>query len=466
MPDPVRDQPVLLFFDAPIPGRRHDRRGAVGMSGARQGRRFTPRRAGAGIRVIAGYASSMVLLAAASLSAIPAMVSASGATVWGMIAVGQSIGGVGATIIGYGWGLSGPAMVARSGPVEQRTEYAESALAKMALAVPVIAVACLLAWFVGGELGIYSAVGALSMGSVGLTANWFFVGLGRPFGLLLFETVPRVIGTVVGIAFMRTGSDALVGIVWQLNGMLMAFLVCSVWILRPWRRGALSSIRRRPTRLVLGAQRHGVVSTVISSLYASLPIVIVSVVAPIAQPTYAVVEKVQRQVIVGLGPFVTFLQGWVPRAPRGGVIARVRTGLVAASVFSALLGAGMLIVAPELVGWLGNGQITPSFLTLTLMSVITGVSLYESVVSKACLAALGRLDVVAKYTAISSLVGLPLVALGAFLAGAPGALGGILAGLVLRLLLELFGLRSAMRSVGVVTPTSLRNPSIEVEETP
>jgi O-antigen/teichoic acid export membrane protein len=167
---------------------------------------------------------------------------------------------------------------------------------------------------------------------------------------------------------------------------------------------------------------------------------------------YAVVEKVQRQVIVGLGPFVTVLQGWIPRArTESDLHRRVRQGTLATAIFSVALGSLMLAVAPRLIQWLGGGVIRPSFVVLTLMATITAVSLFESVASKACLSALGRLDVVAKSTAIGSIVGLPLVAVGALTLGALGALIGIFIGLALRLVLECVGMRTAMANDAPVT---------------
>ena len=128
---------------------------------------------------------------------------------------------------------------------------------------------------------------------------------------------------------------------------------------------------------------------------------------------------------------------------------------MATAVFAAALGLLMLAAAPELIRWLGGGLIKPTFAILTLMATITAVSLFESIVSKAALSALERLDIVAKSTAIGSLVGLPLVAVGALTLGALGALVGILAGLVLRVILELVGMRSAMASIR----TTLSGPS-------
>lgn len=405
-------------------------------------RRFT--RARAGLSKITGYAISMVVLAVVSLVAIPSMVTASGASAWGMIAAGQSIGGVAAVVIAYGWGVSGPAAIARGAGAGRLREYAESVVCKTLICLPFGAAAFAIGWAIGGDYGIFAACGALSTASVGLTANWWFVGLSQPYRLLSFETVPRVAGTVVGILLMESGASALVGVLCQLAGMLAAFIVCTLWILRPWHLRALRGIQRRPVRQVLGAQRNGLATTVMSSLYASTPIVLVSLIAPGAQPVYAVVEKVQRQVIVGLGPFVTVMQGWIPRAAGTALFGRVKRGMVVAIIGAVLLGALMFFAAQELVAWLGGGLIHPTVPTLLLMSVITAVSLVESVASKACLPALDRLDVAAKATAISALVGLPLVAIGAVLAGASGALSGILTGLLLRLLLEIWGMHSAM----------------------
>ncbi|GAA3887022.1 hypothetical protein GCM10022381_31340 [Leifsonia kafniensis] len=423
-------------------------------------RRF--RRVTTGLSKITGYALSMILLAVVSLMAIPSMVTASGAAAWGMIAAGQSIGGVAAVIIAYGWGMSGPAAIARADAPGRLREYAESVVCKLLICLPFGAAAFAIAWAVGRDYALFAACGALSTASVGLTANWWFVGLSQPYRLLVFETVPRVAGTFVGILLMEAGASALVGVLWQLIGMLAAFVVCTLWILRPWRLRALRRIERRPVGTVLAAQRNGLTSTVVSSLYAATPIVLVSLIAPGVQPVYAVVEKVQRQVIVGLGPFVTVLQGWIPRARGAELLVRVKRGMIAATIGASILGILMFVAAQELVAWLGGGLIHPTIVTLLLMSVITAVSLVESVASKAALSALNRLDVAAKATSISAIVGLPLVALGALLAGASGALSGILAGLSLRLLLELLGMQKAMAHSEAQSRSVSIDPEVEV----
>src|SRR6478609_611747 len=115
----------------------------------RPGPRFG--RTKAGLSKIFGYSISMVLLAVASLVAIPAMVHASGAAAWGAIAAGQSIGGVAAVIIAYGGGLSGPAVIARADAGGRLKEYLESVAVKLSLCLPIGGAAFAVAWLVGRD---------------------------------------------------------------------------------------------------------------------------------------------------------------------------------------------------------------------------------------------------------------------------------------------------------------------------
>lgn len=388
-----------------------------------------------------GFALSMLLLAVASLVVIPAMVYASGAEAWGVIAAGQSIGAVAAVLVAFGWGMSGPARVARADEIGRLNEYSDALVAKLIIFLPVGAAAFTVAWLIGGDFPAYAALGALSAASIGLTANWYFVGMAQPYTMLLVETVPRVAGTVVGIGLMLTGSSALVGLFCQLAGMVAAFIACSLLILRPWDRRRLRRVQRRPLLAVLAEQRHGLSSSVVSASYAAAPIVIVGLVAPAVLPVYAIVDKVQRQINAALAPYVTVLQGWVPRGKADAVLDRARRALAVSAVGGAVLAVVLLIVAPALLDWLGRGEIQPPYAALILMSVIVAVNMLESVASKACLSALGRLDVAARATLIATAVGLVLIVFGVFFWGVLGALSGILAGLLLRILLELLGMR-------------------------
>lgn len=408
-----------------------------------------------GLSKVFGFGLSMLLLAIASLVAIPSMVAASGPVAWGMIAAGQGVGAVASTAVAYGWGMSGPAKIAHSDRSGRMTEYAESVVCELIILVPSGLVAFAVAWLIGRDYGLYAGVGALSTATVGLTANWYFIGRSQPYALLLGETLPRIAGTGVGILLMSTGASALIGVLWQLLGMVAAFLVCTVWILKPWDSYSRQLIRRRPMRTVFAAQRHGVTATLLSSIYAAAPIAIVTVVAPSIQPVYAVIDKVQRQINVGLSPFTVVMQGWIPRAAIGQLAARTRKALLVSLVVALVIGGSILIMSGELVDWLGRGRIHPPVLALVLMASITAVYVFESVVGKAALPAVGKLGTAAKATVVGTAVGLPLVAAGAYSFGAEGALAGILIGIVLRLAFELLSIGGAARTADAAAYVTL-----------
>lgn len=393
-----------------------------------------------------GFGLSMLILAIGSLIAIPSMVTASGPRAWGMVASGQAIGAIAAVAIAWGWGMSGPAAIARADEGDRLTEYASSVVCRLVIAPPICAVAFGLAWAVAGRHGLVAGVGALSTATVGLTANWYFVGLARPYALLFGETVPRIAGTVVGIVLMQTGSSALIGVLWQLIGMVGAFVVCSLWILAPWDRSRRAMTSVRPVRETLWGQRNGFAATILSAVYSALPITLVTVLAPGLQPEYAVLDKVQRQVNAGLAPFTVVMQGWIPRGAARRLGGRIRTGLALSLTSAVALAAVMIAVSRELIHWLGGGTIVPSWQATAVMVAITGVYLFEQTVSKAALPSLGLVGVAARATLIGMVVGLVLVVVGLLAWGIVGALFGVLSGIIVRAVIGLIAIRRAPAS--------------------
>lgn len=401
----------------------------------------TMRAISGGMSRMAGFATSMLLLAAASLIAIPAMVAASGPRAMAAIVAGQAIGAVAAVVIAYGWVVTGPAQIARGDRETRLSEYVRSLTLRLTLLLPVAGLAALIAWLVARDFAWFAALGCLSAATIGLTANWYFVGLSRPILLLLFETLPRVAGTTIGIVLMYRGAEADAGLWGMLGGMLGAFALSSLWIVASgtrapgWWRPTTSVFR------ILREQIHGVSASAVSAVYAALPIVIVGFVALPVQPGFALLDKFQKQVNAALTAYVSVMQGWVPRAAGASLHQRIRQALLVTAAGSALLAAGIALLGAPVVEWLGNGQIPVSGLAIALMGAVVGMALLGAVLTSACLVALGKLAYMARVTAISSVVGLVLVALLAPQWGVVGAEAGVLAGFTVRVLLGLRALK-------------------------
>ena len=383
-----------------------------------------------------GFGLSMLVMTVASLAAVPGMIAADGKAAWGAIALGQTIGTAGGVVTGYGWGLFGPAEVAGAAATERRVGYLESILARMALLLPVGLVAASLAFVLAPGRPVFAAVGAVSATSTGLTAAWYFVGLTRPYAMLVLETIPRAGGTAAGIALMGLGHSAVTLPGCTCVGMIAGFAMSTAWVFRSTAREGAERVRPRSLRVVLSSHWHGVATHFAMATCAAAPLMIVSTVAPAVQPAFALADKVQTQTNVGLGPARAVLQGWVPRATGSARARRARTALLVSAGFAIAVGAGMVALAPGLMRWLGNGQISLSWAVVFLVAACCALTFFVRSFELVALAPFERLDVAARAIIANSIVGLPTVALGAVFLGTIGALGGVLVGLLMCVLIE------------------------------
>ncbi|MFI5509952.1 hypothetical protein ACIA48_21000 [Mycobacterium sp. NPDC051804] len=390
-------------------------------------------------------------MALASLAAIPAMVAADGRVAWGAIVVGQAVGGVAAVVVGYGWGVFGPARIANQSATVRRVEYIEAIRAELALLIPISAIAAGIACVLAPDAKELAAFGAIAITSVGLTPQWYYVGVGKPYTMLVLDTFPRAGGTTVGIVLMHAGHSALTGLIGMLSGVLAGFVISTVWVLRSTVREGAELRRPRTLRTVLSAHRHGIASSLCAAVYYSAPLMIVSVIAPGIQPSFALADKIQTQAASALSPASTVLQGWVPRATGAALVGRIKAALVAGSAFAVVIGICAAVLIPPLANWLGNGQISLSIATVGLMSACIAVAFIERVVEVAALAPVHRLDAITRAIVISGLIGAPMVALGAMYAGTTGALVGVLSSLVLCVGIECLECARTTRELGNTT---------------
>jgi O-antigen/teichoic acid export membrane protein len=400
-----------------------------------------------GLAKLLGFGLSVIVLGVAGLLVIPAMVSASGAEAWGAIAVGQIMGTVGSFVVSYGWKISGPTKVARVDATERRREFFDSIRVRLTLLLPVGAVTVAVTSLVAHTHHGLAGAGAVSALVLGLTNQWYFAGVAKPYAMLLLETVPRVIGSFVGIALMYMGETAMTGLICITLGMAVGFVSGCVWVwLSTGRAGAVHA-PRRPIATILRDQAKSTVPSLVSAVYLAVPVTMVSLVAPSAVPTYALADKINRQSSQGLAPIITVLQGWVPRGKDGMLTRRAHAAFVAVLVIAVVLVAGFIVVGPLLFRWLGDGQIIAPTPIVVLTALLIGTYLLDQILGRVVLVAFDKIGVIARANVASAIVGLPLALLGALVFGAQGALFGVLAGVVVRVAIELWGYLAERRSV-------------------
>ena len=362
------------------------------------------------------------------------MIDASGIQPWAAAATGQAIGSIGFVLVGLGWGVTGPASVAAANASVRRREYFESVEAKLFVLTPVVVVGLLVVWIVVPSYWAYGAGGFFSTSLIGLTGNWYFTGTGQAWLLVMLETVPRVAGTVVGIAAMLAWNlPALTCLVGTAFGGVLATLVETQYIHRHVAPEKSTKLEMRKVGPIVRSQFHAVTIGVSGAAYGSLPIVLVSQINSSSLAAFAILDKTQKQMVTASAPMFNVLQGWVPQAGRR---ERIRKRAGVAIVLGATVGA-VAVLAFALMGrWaldvLSRSTVDVSMGAAVATGFATALYILDSIVGRAALVPLGEVRKLLTMTLAGSVVGLGLVALLSLNFGATGAMVGFSAGLGLR----------------------------------
>jgi O-antigen/teichoic acid export membrane protein len=385
------------------------------------------------------------LLAITSLWFVRSAVGVSSLDTWASVAVGQTLGALGAILVGYGWSISGPTRIAGQTPEDRVGEYADALRIRL-LVLPLAALAVLLGLAIipSIEIGV-AFIGALPVLVVAISANFYFVGTASPMLLFVLETLPRTVGTAAAAILMSATVLGVVGgIAVQLAGAILAIACSAIFILRArigdvFRRRDRGS--PRTTVALLMRQRAGILSAILVNFYGGAPILIVSFVAPWALAQFSIVDKLTKQLLAGSSPVTAVLQGWVPKAGAAQLRVRARQAMIISWCVSLVVGALVGVASSPILHWISAGQYTPPVSTQALMGAFVGLFLVQNAVSFSSLAALGRLALVNKSLAVCAPVGLVLVAVLCPAFGVDGALLGVCAGI---------GVSAIWQSLGVV----------------
>lgn len=385
-----------------------------------------------------GYMLGTILLAASSLMMIRSMVGAAGGTAWAEVATGQAVGGIAATVVGYGWALTGPSAIgSTTDPWVRWCEYAGSMSVK-GLLFPIAALVAISVSVGLTGCSWYSALGALNASMLGLASDWLYVGEGKAYALLLFETMPRCLFSAAAILVMHLGADAALGLAVQSMGVAIAVLASGAraWLLYYRNRKVPVCQPRAGVLHLLRTRGAGLISYSMNSLFLAVPVVSVNLLAPSALAVFALNDKLQKQAIAGVQPMVAVVQSEVVRVDFEARIERIRrlqwlVWVVALGLFLGLCSTGAYVF-----DWMGKGQISVGRFDVATFSGIVVLAFLDSVLARAFLASLNRTSSIAWTSGVGFGVGLVLIfALGALL-----GYRGVLLGVFATYLVRVFGL--------------------------
>lgn len=402
-------------------------------------------------RKLASYSASLAVGAVINVVTIPLIISSAGASLWAEFAVAQAIGTIVSLVAAAGWGLTGPADVVRRGTRDRGLHFLESSWARMYLFIALLPLACVaLALFRPTNLPMSLVMLlAVSFGSLG--ASWYFIGESSPGRLFWIDTMPRVIGSVLGVTLLAITRDAWWYVALYAVGAFATVVVPVITI--PRRTGVgygeVSLAPRRSIALLV-EQRAAMLTAASTAIQINLPIVLVASVAPRALIEYALAEKVYKFAQNALSPVVQVVQGWRMEFGDAQHRQRLQQIMLSVSAFGLLLGAGVALLLPLASRYLSAGRAEISWSVSIAFGAGLAVVTLSRVVSYAFLMALGARREVARGAVVSTVVGLPAVALFAFLFGAAGAAWALTLSEAAALAYQLVVLKRELRTVTLI----------------
>lgn len=397
-----------------------------------------------GAFALGSYGMSVAISAVVTLLTIPVVVAHSGASAWASLAVGQAVGTGAAILIGFGWGTTGPTLIARADPDDRGSLYVRSLQARAVLFLPLAVVATVAAFAFSPSAQLESSITALAYAATGLLAGWFFTGAAEPVRFLALDTLPRVLGLALGALALIGGTHLVVLPILQLLGVA-AGVCASAWLVGR-RPGAWSSFELRQSVAVLRSQSHGFVIALVAAGYASIPLSLVSLLAPGSLPVYALLDKLLRFATTAYSPVLQFLQGWVPAAPSARLLTRIRKALVLGLAMAVVGGLAFVFLAPLFMRALSHGEIRPD----SGIQIAFGVGLACMVLSQisglVCLLALGGSKALARLSVWSFAFGMTVLLLALLAGGVLGAAWGLAAAEILTAALQIRLLYRSVKS--------------------
>lgn len=393
-----------------------------------------------------GFVALPVLGIITPLLALPTISSLYGSAAWASIAIGQSVGGVAATVIELGWAWNGPMRVARGTTGNRRATLALAWKSRLLVAPLPIALAAVTAATVAPAYAVEAAVAAVGTTLLGFSTAWYFFGQGRAWTVFLIEAVPRLALVATSCILMIAGaglaSFAIVGVLLPaVLAPLAGTIAAGVGDTRT-KRWTL----RRIWWIAL-AQSRIASARVLSSLYMSLPTTLVGLVAPLdATATFAAGDRVTRMGLSGLAYVPTSLQKWVGRA------ATSRDRLVSAHRAIRLnlaLGIAGGIVAfaalPLATDLLFSGTATVDGFGAACLGLLVVVVSTSRAVGGLALVVTGQQGAILASAATGAVIGVPGTAILSSLFGANGAFGAAVCAESGVLLVQVILLRRGLR---------------------
>lgn len=384
------------------------------------------RLAGISWRRFASFGALQVFNAIAPLVVLPSVIAAIGQRGWVGFAIGFSIGAAAAVAIAFAWPITGPAKVAGQPLDVAREVFGQSLTTRFLVIGPVLAVSLVAVALLrpAGESLLLPAAMALATALNGMSASWYYIGRAEARNIVVYETVPKLVATVLAIPAIELTGYALLYPVLLIVGSLCGFSGECRQILGRWGNwpapmsDSLILIRHQ-----LPVAAAGVLSTGATAL--AVPIASVSSASLNQVASFAAGTRLRSMAQAGIGAATTATQGWVSESGRQAWRARARHALLVNGALGLVAAVCVVLLVPTLGSRIFGSDISIRWSTSGFLAAACFFYALSSSLTNHILAPIGEAQKIVISTMIASIVSAPAILLGASLWGATGAMAGV-----------------------------------------
>lgn len=367
---------------------------------------------------LASFSLTVGLGTVVGLIAIPIISRISGSDQWAIQALTQSLATLFGVAVAFGWGTTGPAMVASSPAPQRPGLFFESLVSRFYLylaTAPVMVVTLIL---LQPEHAGFVALASITYLVPYLGASWYFIGEAKPFRLFAFDALPQVLGTLAGLGVLLATSDLMLFLATQLVFNVAGVIISATVILRG--SGAKAAWSLKGVAGLLTKQRHGVITAGTGALYVNLPLIAVSVFIPSHLDIYTFADRLLRYAITAFAPVLQFVQGWIPEGGAENTRHRLKRAVQLTPVVGLCGAAALALGGPFASEMLLHGDSDLPY-SLSVPFAVTFIAVAVSqVVGLAGLVTIGESRELARSTVVGAVLGAPMIMLGALFVGVVG----------------------------------------------
>lgn len=315
---------------------------------------------------LGGFTGLQVLSALSPLLLMPIVARSVSPAGWADLATAQAVGGLGATVILFGWSLSGQARVALASTWEERQELYRASLASRRLVALVIVPtsAMVTGLICRSELSGTAVLMAIAMTSVGMSSAWFSVGIGKASWLARFDVVPRAVAVAISGGLLILHNPVWVYPTTLIIASTTGLLSSNRKILGQW----VPMIRSgRWYTAFTALDPRAALANILGTVYASSPLPVATLAAGAADVSgMASIDKLYRYGLLAVSSLGNSLQEWAVGADSRVRGRRTQFSILMHTMLGLLGGLGLAVAGPPVSALLFGAPLRADYLVCGL----------------------------------------------------------------------------------------------------